>query len=107
MITLTEAAVQHTKEFLEKRGKGIGIRIGTKRNGCSGLAYVLEYVDQEPEEFIFQFDNDGIKVFVDPKDYVYLNGLKMDYVKKGLNQGFEFTNPNESGRCGCGESFSV
>jgi iron-sulfur cluster assembly protein len=107
VITLTENAVQHAKQALEKRGKGIGVRIGTKRNGCSGLAYTLEYIDQEPEGFLFEFDNDGIKVYVDPKDYVYLDGLTMDYVKKGLNEGFEFSNPNEKGRCGCGESFSV
>lgn len=107
MITLTPTAVEHAKTFLAKRGKGVGIRVATKRNGCSGLAYVLEFVDQEPEEFVFEFDNDGVKVFVDPKDFVYMNGMKMDYVKKGLNEGFEFINPNESGRCGCGESFSV
>jgi len=106
VITLTPTAVEHAKSFLAKRGKGVGIRISTKPNGCNGLAYVLEFADQEPEAF-FEFNNDGLKVFVGPEDFVNLNGMKVDYVKKGLNEGFEFINPNESGRCGCGESFSV
>ena len=107
MITLTEAAIKHTKQLLTARGKGIGIRVGTKRNGCLGLEYVIDYVDVEPEEFMFEFDNDDIKVFVDPKDYEHLNGLKLDYTKEGLNEGFRFVNPNETASCGCGESFST
>lgn len=107
MITLTETAIEHTKKALAKREKGVGIRIGTRNSGCSGFAYVIEYVDQAPEEFMFTFDNDGFQVFVDPKDYVQLDGMKLDYIKKGLNEGFEFINPNEKGRCGCGESVSL
>lgn len=106
MISLTPAAIEHVRQAIVKRGKGIGIRVGTKRNGCSGLAYTLEYVDEQPTGML-SFDSDDIRVFVEPADYVYLGGLEMDYVKKGLNEGFEFINPNESGRCGCNMSFSV
>lgn len=107
MITLTEKAIEHAKRSLEKRGSGVGVRIGTRNSGCSGFAYVVEFIDQVPEEFMFAFDNGGLQVYVDPKDYVYLDGMKLDYVKKGLNEGFEFINPNEKGRCGCGESVSL
>lgn len=106
MIHLTDAAQQHVKSFIANRGKGLGIRVGVKTAGCSGLAYVLEFVDEaQPEDHVF--DNDGVSVFVDPKSLVYLDGLQMDYVKNGLNEGFEFNNPNKEGECGCGESFTV
>lgn len=106
MIYLTDAAKTHVKNFLTNRGKGVGIRVGVKTAGCSGLAYVLEFVDDvQPEDHVF--DNDGVSVFVDPKSLVYLDGLQMDYVKNGLNEGFEFNNPNKEGECGCGESFTV
>jgi iron-sulfur cluster assembly protein len=109
MIFLTDAAVEHTKEALAKRGKGLGIRVGVKTTGCSGFAYTLEFVDgplpSNPPYDVFKTDD--VSVFVAPKDLVYLNGLKMDYVKQGLNEGFEFSNPQEASRCGCGESFSV
>jgi iron-sulfur cluster assembly protein len=108
MITLTETAVAKVKEMLAKRGRGIGIMIGVKTTGCSGLAYTLEYVDDpiiDPDHV--KYDNQGIGVWTDVKSLVYLNGLTMDWVKKGLNEGFEFVNPNESARCGCGESFTV
>lgn len=106
MIHLTERAAQHVQDFLNNRGKGEGIKVGIKTSGCSGLAYVLEFVDQaDPHDQMY--DTHGVKVFVDPKSIVYLNGLEMDYVKNGLNEGFEFNNPNQKGECGCGESFTV
>jgi iron-sulfur cluster assembly protein len=108
MITLTETAVAKVKEMLVRRGRGMGIMIGVKTTGCSGLAYTLEYVDDpvsDPDHI--RYDNQGIGVWTDAKSLVYLNGLTMDWVKKGLNEGFEFVNPNESARCGCGESFTV
>lgn len=106
MIHLTERAAQHVKDFLANRGKGEGIKVGIKTSGCSGLAYVLEFVDT-PDPVDQIFDNFGVKVFVDPKSLVYIDGLEMDYVKNGLNEGFEFSNPNQKGECGCGESFTV
>lgn len=106
MIHLTPAAAQHIKDFLANRGKGEGIRVGVKTAGCSGLSYVLEFVD-EPDPHDERYESDGVSVFVDPKSLVYLNGLKMDYVKEGLNEGFKFVNPNQQGECGCGESFTV
>lgn len=106
MISLTETAQVKVKTMLDQRGHGVGIRIGVKTTGCSGLAYVLEYVDRvEEHDQIFEFD--GVKVVVDPKSNAYLNGMQIDYVRKGLNAGFEFQNPNERDRCGCGESFRV
>lgn len=108
MISLTERAAEKVKLNLQKRGKGIGIRVGVKTTGCSGLAYVLEYVDID-KNIIDQLvvEQQGVKVFVDKKSLVYLNGLTMDWVKQGLNEGFEFKNPNEKNKCGCGESFNV
>ena len=106
MIELTPAAIAHLREFLQNRGHGEGIRVGVKTSGCSGLSYVLEFVDTpDPNDEVFH--NQDVKVFVDPKSLIYLNGLKMDYVTEGLNSGFKFTNPNQTGECGCGESFSV
>jgi iron-sulfur cluster assembly protein len=106
MIHLSERAASHVRDFLANRGKGEGIRVAVKTSGCSGLAYVLEFVDQaDPHDA--RFDSHGVNVFVDPKSMVYLNGLEMDYVKNGLNEGFEFRNPNQKGECGCGESFTV
>jgi iron-sulfur cluster assembly protein len=108
MITITEKATNKIKQTLAKRGKGLGIRIGVKTTGCSGLAYVLEYVDKyEPEPGITNFAQKDFIILVDEKSLVYLNGLNMDYVRNGLNEGFEFANPNERDRCGCGESFRV
>ena len=105
-ITLTERAAEHVRGSLEKRGKGIGIRLGVKTAGCSGLAYKLEFVDDAPESDSF-YENHGIKVFVDAKSLVYLKGTTLDFVKEGLNEGFKFVNPNVTGECGCGESFQV
>ena len=106
MISLTSAASAKIKKTLNKRGKGIGVRVGVKTTGCSGLAYVLEYVDQpQADDQCFQFED--CQIFVDPKSCPYLQGMTIDYVRQGLNEGFEFRNPNERDRCGCGESFRV
>jgi iron-sulfur cluster assembly protein len=108
MITLTENAASKVKQQLEKRGRGLGIRIGVKTTGCSGLAYVLEFVDSAPvtrDQFVYE--HHGVKVWIDGRSMPYVNGLTMDWQKQGLNEGFEFINPNERDRCGCGESFRV
>lgn len=105
-VTLSEAAAKHVADFLSNRGKGVGVRIGVKTSGCSGLGYVLEFVDEtQPEDIVFA--SHGVNVIVDPKSLSYLEGTEMDFVKEGLNEGFKFTNPNKKGECGCGESFSV
>ncbi len=106
MISLTELAAEKVKTQLERRGKGLGIRVAVKTTGCSGLSYVIEYVDTpQPEDM--SFVSHGIHVFVDPKSLVYVDGVEMDWVRNGLNEGFDFKNPNEKARCGCGESFTV
>jgi iron-sulfur cluster assembly protein len=108
MISLTETAAAKVRESLDKRGKGLGILVGVRTTGCSGLAYTLEYVDHSPTTCDhFHYESHGVSVWADGKSLVYLQGLTMDWTKKGLNEGFEFINPNESARCGCGESFSV
>lgn len=109
MISLTETAAEKVKLNLSKRAKGAGIRVGVKTTGCSGLAYVLEYVDLPNgiRNDDVSFVSHGVHVFVDPKSLVYLEGIEMDWIKKGLNEGFDFANPNERDRCGCGESFRV
>ena len=105
-ITLTEAAARHVSRYLSRRGKGLGVRLGVKTSGCSGLAYKLEYKnDAEPEDIIFE--NHGVKVLIDPKSLAYIDGTELDFVREGLNEGFRFSNPNERDRCGCGESFRV
>ena len=108
MITVTELASKKIKKNLEKRGKGVGIRLGVKTTGCSGLAYTLEYVDKyEGEIGVTNFGQPDFVLLIDAKSLAYLNGLTMDWVRNGLNEGFEFTNPNSKGECGCGESFRV
>lgn len=105
-ITLTEAAAERVRRFIKNRGKGVGLRLGVRTTGCSGKAYVLEFVDAvEPEDQVFE--SQGVKVVIDPKSLVYLDGTELDYGKEGLNEGFRFNNPNVKGQCGCGESFSV
>ncbi len=105
-ITVSEAAARHVNRYLTKRGKGLGVRLGVKTTGCSGLAYKLEYVDEaEPEDVIFEAH--GVKVLVDPKSLAYIDGTELHFVHEGLNEGFRFNNPNERDRCGCGESFRV
>ncbi|MFI3256105.1 MAG: iron-sulfur cluster assembly protein IscA [Psittacicella sp.] len=106
MITVTERAAIKTKEFLANRGKGLGIRLGVKTSGCSGLSYLIEFVDNLNVDDI-SFDSNGVKLIVDKKSYIYLDGLSLDFVKEGLNEGFQFNNPNVSSECGCGESFHV
>jgi iron-sulfur cluster assembly protein len=106
MITLTEGAIKKIAQNIDKRGRGLGIRVGVRTTGCSGLAYVLEYVDNlADEDWSAKFET--FSVFISPKDAPYLNGLTVDYVRQGLNEGFEFNNPNEKDRCGCGESFRI
>ena len=105
-ITMTEAAADRVRTFLENRGKGIGLRLGVRTSGCSGMAYVLEFVDELNEEDQ-TFEEHGVSIIIDPKSLVYLDGTELDYVKEGLNEGFEFNNPNAKGECGCGESFNV
>ena len=105
-ITLTNSAAERVRTFLTNRGKGIGLRLGIKTSGCSGLAYVLEFVDQLNDDDNV-FEQDGVKVIVDTKSLVYLDGTQLDFVKEGLNEGFKFSNPNVKDQCGCGESFNV
>jgi iron-sulfur cluster assembly protein len=106
MITLTENASKKMQDALHYRGKGIGMRIGVRTSGCSGFAYVLEFADQLFEGDL-EIDDRGVTLVINKKDLVYLQGMQIDYTKKGLNEGFEFSNPNEKARCGCGESFTV
>ena len=106
MISITDAAAKKIQQTLTRRGHGQGIRLGVKTTGCSGLAYVLEYVDS-PQQEDQCFDCAGCKIFVDPKSCVYLQGMTVDYVRQGLNEGFKFNNPNARDYCGCGESFRI
>ncbi len=105
-ITITEAAASRVATFLESRGKGIGLRLGVRTSGCSGMAYVLEFVDELNEEDTV-FEEMGVKIIIDAKSLVYLDGTELDFAKEGLNEGFQFNNPNVSSECGCGESFNV
>jgi len=103
---MTESAARHVKKYLDSRGHGEGMRLGVKTSGCSGMAYVLEVFDELlPEDVIFE--EHGIKVAVDPKSLLYLDGTELDYTREGLNEGFKFNNPNVKDSCGCGESFNV
>ena len=106
-ITITDAARTKIQRLLTQRG-GVGIRLAVKTTGCSGLAYVLEYVDEHTaDESTINYAQDSFSVIVDKRHEVYLSGMTVDYVRQGLNEGFEFSNPNERDRCGCGESFRV
>jgi iron-sulfur cluster assembly protein len=105
-VTLSDKAALHVANYLTKRGKGLGLRLGVRTTGCSGMAYKLEFVDSaNPDDTAFE--SNGITVFVDPKSLPYLEGTELDYVRDGLNEGFEFNNPNVKDQCGCGESFNV
>ena len=105
-VTLSESAARHVSNFIAKRGKGFGIRLGVKTSGCSGMAYKLEFVDQtEDEDEVFE--SHGVKVVIDPKSLAYLDGTELDFVKEGLNEGFKINTPNVKDQCGCGESFNV
>ncbi len=105
-VTLTESAARHVSKYLGQRGKGVGVRLGVRTSGCSGLAYKLEYADEvAPEDQVFE--SHGVKVLIDPQSLSYLDGTELDFVREGLQQGFKFNNPNERDRCGCGESFRI
>lgn len=105
-ITLTENAAKHVNNFITKRGKGVGLRLGVKTSGCSGMSYKLEFADEvQPEDMIFE--SHGIKVLVDQKSLPYIDGTELDFAREGLNEGFKFNNPNVKDSCGCGESFNV
>lgn len=105
-ITLTETAARHVVANLEKRGKGIGLRLGVRTSGCSGLAYKIEYADDVGAADL-EFESHGVRIIVDPKSLPYLAGTELDFTREGLNEGFKFNNPNVKDSCGCGESFNV
>ena len=105
-ITMSDSAAQRVQAFMNNRGKGLGLRLGVRTSGCSGMAYVLEFVDEMNDDDIV-FENKGVKVIIDGKSLVYLDGTELDFVKEGLNEGFKFNNPNVSSECGCGESVNV
>jgi iron-sulfur cluster assembly protein len=105
-ITLTAAAADRVRGFIDKRGSGVGLRLAVKTTGCSGMAYVMEFADQVEDDDVV-FEDQGVKVLINPKSLVYLDGTELDYAKEGLNEGFKFNNPNVKDMCGCGESFNV
>ena len=105
-VTLSDKAATHVANFLAKRGKGIGLRLGVRTSGCSGMAHKLEFVDEvNPDDLVFE--HNGVKVIVDAKSMPYLEGMELDFAREGLNEGFKFNNPNVKDQCGCGESFNV
>ncbi len=105
-VSMTERAAEHVANYIARRGKGLGLRLGVRTTGCSGLAYKLEYADAvAPEDR--EFESHGVRIFIDPKSLAYLEGTELDFVRDGLNEGFRFNNPKEKDRCGCGESFRV
>ncbi|MBL8398524.1 MAG: iron-sulfur cluster assembly protein IscA [Candidatus Accumulibacter sp.] len=105
-VTLSERAANHVAKYMAKRGKGIGLRLGVRTSGCSGMAYKLEFADiAHPDDV--EFESHGVRVLVDPKSLPYLDGTELDYAREGLNEGFRFNNPNVKDACGCGESFNV
>lgn len=105
-VTLSESAAKHVADFIAKRGKGLGIRLGVRTSGCSGMAYKLEFVDDaEGDDMVFE--SHGVKVVIDPKSLPYIDGTELDFVREGLNEGFKFRNPNVKDECGCGESFNI
>src|SRR5712672_2779346 len=105
-VTLTQKAASHVQSYITKRGKGVGLRVGVRTSGCSGMAYKLEFADAlNPDDLAFE--SHGVKVIVDPKSLPYLQGTTLDYTREGLNEGFKFRNPNVKDECGCGESFNV
>jgi iron-sulfur cluster assembly protein len=105
-ITVTDAAAKKIQRYIDRRGNGVGIKVGVRTTGCSGLAYTLEYVDQLDSNDQL-FEDKGIKVFISPAHIPYLSGMEIDYKRQGLNEGFEFSNPQARDHCGCGESFRV
>ena len=105
-VTLSERAATHIKNFLVKRGSGLGLKLGVRTSGCSGIAYKLEFVDSEDPEDT-KLESHGVTLYIDPKSLAYLDGTELDYAREGLNEGFKFNNPNVKSQCGCGESFNV
>ena len=105
-ITLTQSAAERVKNHLARRGHGVGIRLGVKRTGCSGWAYVVDYADEVDSADIV-FEDREVRIVVDPDSLELVDGTEVDFVKQGLNEAFKFRNPNVKGECGCGESFSV
>ncbi len=105
-ITITQAAADHVTNYLANRGEGQGVRLGVRTTGCSGMAYILEFVDKISADDAI-FDSKGVKVVIDPKSLMYLDGTELDYAEEGLYEGFQFNNPNSKSECGCGESFNV
>ena len=105
-ISLTQSAATRVRSFLEKRGRGVGLRIGVRKSGCSGYAYTIDYADAIDSDDVV-FDRDGVKVIVDAESLGLIDGTEVDFVKDGLNEAFKFRNPNVKGECGCGESFTV
>ena len=105
-VTLTEKAARHVLNYMTKRGKGIGLRLGVRTSGCSGVAYKLEFVDAVEADDV-TFESNGVKILVDSKSLPYIDGTELDYAREGLNEGFKFNNPNVKDACGCGESFTV
>jgi iron-sulfur cluster assembly protein len=105
-VTLSENAAKHVQNFLAKRGKGVGLRVGVRTSGCSGMAYKLEFADAADSDDL-QFVSNGVTVLVDPQSLPYIDGMELDYAREGLNEGFKFNNPNVKDSCGCGESFKV
>ena len=106
MISLTESAADRVRSYLERRGHGVGLRVGIRKTGCSGYAYVIDYADEIGDDDL-RFDSHGVTVVVDPESLELIDGTEVDFVKDGLNEAFRFRNPNVTGECGCGESFSV
>ena len=105
-ITLTTTAADHVQKFIAKRGKGVGLRLGVRTRGCSGMAYTLEFADESGADDL-SFESHGVTVLVDPKSLAFIDGMELDFVREGLNEGFKFNNPNVKNQCGCGESFNV
>lgn len=105
-VLMSQTAIKHIANQIQARGKGVGIRVGVKTAGCSGLSYVLEFVDEAAQEDV-AFNQGSFDLYIDPKSLVYLDGTELDFVKEGLNEGFQFNNPNMKSECGCGESFHV
>ncbi|MFZ5506034.1 MAG: iron-sulfur cluster assembly protein IscA [Pseudomonadota bacterium] len=105
-VTLSEKAAKHVANYIAKRGRGVGLRLGVRTSGCSGMAYKLEFADDLAEDDLI-FESHGVKVLIDPKSLPYLEGTELDFVREGLNEGFKFNNPNVKDECGCGESFNV
>ena len=105
-VSLTQSAADRVKSYLDARGKGVGLRVGIKKTGCNGYAYVVNYADEIDDSDIV-FEDQGVKVVVDKESLELIDGTEVDFVKQGLNEAFRFRNPNVTGECGCGESFSV